>query len=391
MLEISAIDDFLSVTLRLVHEGNESPWPQDRGEEWQEASALAAVRERIEFHGIAVLLHSSSRLLSQWPAHLLTGIADEARLMGLWETTHRIAIARLIDTLASHNIESVLMKGTAVAYSMYDDPAARRRGDSDLLIRPSDLDATRALLLSTGWYRDSDPHGLTYQEGWLFDSAGAFVHSLDLHWEPSDSAVLQRFLRSEDMFATRQELPGLSPCAWRAETPLLLIHETMNQKWHEAYGYWTDQGPIKGARRLIWSMDFNLLTQSMGPDDWHRLMQLCEPHGIGPLIADTLKQASSDLNTSLPADFIQALEQQSQDQAILDYFAARDSFDAFWLNLSQARGIREKWAIIRKRGFPPRAHLHAKYPAHAGWPTPLLQARLLLETAGQLMRRRLSN
>jgi hypothetical protein len=42
---------------------------------------------------------------------------------------------------------------------------------------------------------------------------------------------------------------------------------------------------------------------------------------------------------------------------------------------------------LRARGLPPRGHLVQKYPGQAGWPTALLQGRLLVETAGRALRR----
>lgn len=385
MLETSVIDEFLGASLSRLRTGAATAWPQEH--EWAGKDACDAVWSRLDFHGVALLFHGQDDALSNWPEPLVARIGEEARLMALWEATHRAALAQLIDHLDRARIKSILMKGTAIAYSLYTDPAARRRGDSDLLIQPRDIAAARDILEGAGWYRNADPHGLTHQEGWRFDSAGAFVHALDLHWEPSDRAALQRVLKREDIFATCRPLPRLDKAAYCASTQLTIVHEAINQKWHEVRGYWSGDEKIIGARRLIWSVDFDLLARSLTPADWRELIEFCSDRGIGPLVAAALSKAAKDLGTDLPAVFIEELAGQREDPAIAAYCNASDDFEEFWLNLRHAPGWRERVALLSDRGFPPAGHLRAKYPKQAGWPAAFLQARLLIETAARVIRR----
>lgn len=387
MLTESDIDLFLAASLRDLRAGCEPPWPPQLGAAEDLSETLSRVWARIEFHGIAVLLHGAATKLSGWPMPLIARIGEEARLMGLWEATHRAALARVLDRLAGDGIETVLMKGTAIAYSLYDDPAARRRGDSDLLVRPSDLERTRGMLLQCGWQRHNDPHGLVYQEGWICDVAGHFQHKLDLHWEPSDRAVLQEVLVREAMFATRRPLPRLAKGAWAADPVQTLVHEAINQKWHEVHGYDIDEGRIKDARRLIWSVDFELLAGSLSPDDWKRLVEMCRASGIGPMVAQALRDAAGDLAFALPPVPLSALEAQAENVALAATFDAGDEIGEFWQNLRRTKDWGARAALVLDRGFPPRAHLVSKYPGQAGWPTAALQARFLLDAAWRVARR----
>ena len=391
MVETTAIDGFLGGALRAIRAGQAAGWP-DVGPDadWSGSSALTAIWSRIEYHGIPLLLHQSADLLEQWPDPMRDRIAEEARLIGLWETTHVTALTKLLAAPDAAGIETVLMKGTAIAYALYDEPAARRRGDSDLLIRPADLARARAVFAACGWYRNDDPHGLTHQEGWLCDAAGHFVHALDLHWQPSDRPVLQRVLAAQDLFAHKQPLPRLSPHAFGADAAITLIHETINQKWHEAYGYWAEQGRVKGGRRLIWSVDFDLLVRTMADADWTRLVTLCAERGVGPLVAGALHGAARDLATPLPAPVrgtLDALEAMPVDRDVAAYFATSDALGEFLLDLRTAHSWGDRIAMVRDRAFPPRAHLVEKYPQAAGWPTLALQLRLLGATAGRIVRK----
>ena len=390
MIDTSAIDAFLGRTLRAIRRDETAAWHEpgnaDSGGDWTSREALGAIWSRIEFHGIPALLHEKADRLVGWPAKMLERIAEEARLLGLWEATHARSVGTLVEALDAAGVETVLMKGTALAYSIYAEPSLRRRGDSDLLIRPHDLDRAREVLKACGWRRNVDPHGLVFQEGWVRDT-GHFLHEVDLHWEASDRPVLQRVLPSEDMFVMKRSLPRLCSSAHRADHALTIIHETINQKWHVTHGYWAEEGRVRGSRRLIWSVDFALLAQALDEEGWNRLVELCRQRGVGPLIAEALDGAAADLEVSLPERHLSALHSEALAPEIGSYFEAKDSLSEFWFDLRTAGSWRKRLAMINNRGLPPRSHLVEKYPNQSGWPTVLLQGRLLVETAGRIVRR----
>ncbi len=385
MPDITAIDEFLCASLRHLRAGEPASWPN--GQEWADPGAGEEVWSRLDYHGVAMLFHGPGEALRTWPDALVARVGEEARLMALWEATHRSALSKLVDRLGEAGIESVFLKGTAIAYSLYSDPAARRRGDSDLLIRQADLDRARAILAQEGWYRNEDPHGLTHQEGWLFNSAGAFIHALDLHWASSDRPALQRVMPSEDVFATRRPLPRLGAYAQRCATPLIIIHEALNQKWHEMRGYYQGNEKVTGGRRLVWSVDFDLLATELEPADWDSLVATCDQRGVGPLVAEALRKAADDLGTTLPQAALAALAAQREDPAIAAYSRADNDTEEFWLNLLHAPSWRARGALLIHRGFPPESHLRAKYSHLAGWNYRLLQVRHLFDSAGRALRR----
>lgn len=381
MNDVQPIDDFLASSLRLVRSGQDASWSLAESSTWERTW------DRIEYHGIAFLFNSHRSHLKSWPTPLLERMVEEARLIALWETTHRQALVQIIGALSDAGINTVLMKGTALAYSLHEEPATRRRGDTDLLIKPKDLGKTRKVLQRLGWYRREDPHGLYYQEGWLHDAAGFFIHSIDLHWEPSDRPVLQEILPLSAFFADRRAMPELHPSAFRPDPALMILHATINQKWHALHGYHSESGKLTSPRRLIWSVDLWLLCQGMNDKDWLRLESQCEVQGVGALVAEALRGMELDLHEIAPDAAMARLEACSLGPALANYFANPDSLTQFWIDLRASDSFRKKTSLILVRAFPPREHLLEKYPAAAKWPTVLLQGRLMLETAGRALRK----
>ncbi|MFU7527418.1 nucleotidyltransferase family protein [Qipengyuania sp. ASV99] len=380
MIDPSSVDRFLAATLRNLHGGKAADWSLSPEIDWP------AVWARIEYHGIPFVLHICADQLDNWPPPLLARIAEEARLIALWETTHRDCVRALVSALAATGIDAVMMKGTALAYAFYDEPAARRRGDSDLLVEPAHREAARAILTRLGWYRRDDPHGLYHQEGWLHDAAGFFVHSVDLHWEPSDRPVLHHVLPMEQFFARKVAMPRFGEAAFRPDSATMILHGTINQKWHAQHGYESEKGRLMSPRRLIWSVDFGLLVRSMDETDWQRLTAHCAREGVGELVAEALRGARDDLGTPIPAEVLAQLDRAPMRPDLKAYFSNPDSLAQFRIDLRSTQGLIGKLRLVAARAFPPRSHLIEKYPQARRWPTLLLQARLLVDTARRALR-----
>lgn len=380
MIDPSSVDRFLAATLRNLFGGTSANWSLSAEAEW------SAVWTRIEYHGLPLVLYANVNRLADWPTPLLTRIAEEARLIVLWETTHRDCVRALVTALAAAGIDAVMMKGTALAYAFYDEPAARRRGDTDLLVDPAYREAARAIFTQLGWYRRDDPHGLYHQEGWLHDAAGFFVHSVDLHWEPSDRPVLHTVLPAEHFFTRKLPMPRFGETAFRPDSATMVLHATINQKWHAQHGYESEKGRLMSPRRLIWSVDFDLLVRSMNEADWHNLTAHCEREGVGELVAEALRGAQDDLGTPIPAEALTRLERGPMKPDIKTYFSNPDTLAQFRIDLRSTAGLTGKARLVVARAFPPRGHLVEKYPHAQSWPTLLLQARLLVDTARRALR-----
>jgi len=383
MTETASINAFLALTLRSIR--------ADQPAEWIGAGETSDMAQeiwgRIEYHGIVCLLQARLSLLQAWPRGLLDHIASEARLISLWEATHKAAVSDLMARLVRKNIASVVLKGTALAYWLYDDPSARRRGDTDLLVRPADLARARSILSDNGWRCDDEQHTLNFQEVWRKRYAEHFDHSIDLHWAPSDSPALRELLSESDCFAHSQPLPALHEDARRSDAAFMMVHAAINRKWHSVYGYHAERGKVIGSFRLIWSVDFDLLVRNMHDGDWDRLVRLCETNRAGPLVAEALRSTRDDLETSLPAQHMAALESHALHPDLAQLYAAKDELTAFLIALRSTPDWRNRGRMVAARALAPRTHLAQKYPRQAHWPIFILRARLVVSAVVRIAKR----
>src|SRR2546423_4194437 len=130
------------------------PWAGDvlRGEaaEWPEN--LSAYVGQLEEHAVAPLAY----------ARLLHPALREIALRAAAAELLRLEDLRaLLDGFARHGIPLVIIKGTALAYDIYDAPELRPRADTDLLIDRADVDRARGVFAELGYdgrVLSGDPH-----------------------------------------------------------------------------------------------------------------------------------------------------------------------------------------------------------------------------------------
>lgn len=369
---IEKADQYLAACVRAVLADQEAPpWPAG----FATAEQGETVSLRASFHGIAVLLGQKPATLESWPAPVAEDVRSEMRLTGLWEELHRIQVANVINKLAQSGIASMLLKGTALAYLFYADPAARRRGDSDMLNRPDDLARTRTILEKAGYQRREDPHGLFFQETWLIDCGAQMEHSIDLHWEPNDRPVLQKTLRAGHFWQKPVPVPRLSPHAAAPDPVMMMVHGAFNQAWHLARGYNVDSERVTGGRRLIWAVDYLNLTQRFSDSQWEELAAFCEKHDAAAIVYAAFEGARQDVGLVVPAAIMDRLSRASVGSVTHAYITKPGVVRDFMRDFCAAESSAMRMRLLHGFVFAPRSHLIEKYPRMSHWPTALLQLR----------------
>ena len=109
-----------------------------------------ALCDREELRGL-LFLASHVRCRGGWPAEIRDELAQSARTDTAREMLRREEIASVLSELAASGAPAIVLKGTALAYSVYDAPIARPRLDTDLLIDSAHQDAARGVLERRGY------------------------------------------------------------------------------------------------------------------------------------------------------------------------------------------------------------------------------------------------
>lgn len=317
----------------------------------------------IKYHGIGGLF---SELGSDVPTHVL----GQARAQAMWEMRHRLELLKLLEQFSASGIDHALMKGTALAYSLYSSPHLRSRGDTDILVPRSHLNEARRILNSLGYSLDPSAFGneLTdHQESWIKTTPDRALHTIDLHWAVMNGAALADIFPVEECLACAEDLPALSPSARTLSKAHNLAHACLHRLMHRTAPYLVGDRAYLGADRLIWAVDIRLLCEALTESDRQEVISLAGRHGVAGPILDGVRFA--ELETGLVADpaFLEALTKIDPNPEMDRYFLRLGRRGRAWANL-QASG---NWAQIVRKGFrmalPPLSAIRAQHPNAGIW------------------------
>ena len=143
-------------------------------------------------HDVHSLVHARVVRLERdypWPDDVCDELARVVRAETACEMLRREEIAGSLNALAEVGVRPLVVKGTALAYGVYDTPIARPRLDTDLLIDESHATAVRAVLTNRGYVAPPYCDELFAQFQMEKTDAFGVRHVFDVHWKISTQPV----------------------------------------------------------------------------------------------------------------------------------------------------------------------------------------------------------
>ncbi|MEA2166305.1 MAG: hypothetical protein QOK37_4432 [Thermoanaerobaculia bacterium] len=255
----------LRPALRALLRGERASWPDGATE-----SDAVALLESIELHGIAPLVYARlSSTGESWPLH--AALRDSAIRAAAGEGLRLADLRTLLDAFADRGIRVLIIKGSALAYDVYDAPELRPRGDTDLLIAEEDYDAMRTIMRELGYGSQLTSGDTLAVRQQSFRRGG---HVYDVHWDVTNSAVVRDALPFEELLYRAIAVPRISEYAFAPSHADALLLACLHRVAHH-----------HDNERLIWLYDLHLLRERMSRDEhaafWRRaaerrVVAICE-------------------------------------------------------------------------------------------------------------------
>ena len=336
-----------------------------RGAEPSAAPDAAVLLETARAEGILALCYDRLRRSSTWtsyPETLRTALTRHARQAVAVEMMRAVELRNVLAALAGAGLPVVLLKGAALAYTLYPEPQLRERCDTDLLL-PSRDEAERAwrVLQTLGYERPNAVSGdlITHELGCYKTSHGGLTHALDVHWRLNNATLLAERFTFAELTAAAVPIPALGPQAHGLDSVHALLLACMHRVAHL---------PAGNADRLIWLCDIHLLAQRLTDEQWQRWMMLAEERGLcGPCL-DGLRAAQTEFKTILPDEVLSRLRAGADREGWFDPRLARKRWRLEWLNFRTlpSTGARLRW--LGQYLFPDVDYIRRKYGfRHSLW------------------------
>lgn len=349
------IPPHLSTPLRAALRGEPSDWPDLTNED------IDVLRE----HGVAPLVYAATQL-PQLRADAIRAAATEER--------RRQDLAAVHEALAAHGVDAVVMKGSALAYDVYAAPDLRPRGDTDLLIAPSNIEAMREAMRSAGCGErpsSGDEHGVRQA---IFVRPSGFVY--DVHWAVTNTPLFDALLRFDDVRARAFVLPALAmPVLSHADALLLAcIHRVAHH--HD-------------SDRLIWLADIALLRDRMSRAEHGQFWRMAAEGRVVGICMRSIALAN-DWFSRAPAHMAEEwLESHELARAESSrVFLERDiTHGRVLVTNLRALSWRERMQRLWQLAFPPAEFMRHSFGERRGAALPWLYAYRAMRGIRRLFRR----
>ena len=330
------------------------------------------ILERVDFHGIAGLIYSQPSLTSRMPETLRLALRDRAIIRLIWEKNHARMLERLLPMLVGTGRPPLQFKGTALAYSLYADPAARTRGDTDILVADDTFDSSTRVLRDQGFITPMTSGGeiISIEKTFIFTDTTGLEHHIDLHRKLSNSIVLAKLFTYEELLERSVVLPGLGPAARALGMVDALLIACMHRMVHLGSPYYVNDATYFSADRLIWLYDIHLLASEFSERDWGDFLTLAKQKGLMEIAGNGLGAAQNALMTDIPADVLNKLDQTHQRETPAKYLGAQP-WQQMVMNFFAIHDPGRKIQFLREVAFPPARYMRLQFahirPAWLPW------------------------
>lgn len=276
-------------------------------------------------------------------AHRLAMLAPLAVERGLLE---------LATEFDAGDVEFVVLKGPALAHTVYPDPSWRYFGDLDLLVRAGDWRKASAILESLGYRRGlPEPRGGFDQR---FGKAAEFRREVGIEVDLHRTLVVGPFglwIEPEALFEGTTELPLWNRTIRRLDDTLLQLHACI----HASLGWWPPlRMPVRDVAQVA----------HCARVDWEALAERAARWNLRAVVRHALEIASETLEIGFPAAARQVMAQtasRKEVRALQGYVTDRRNRGGTAIpTLRAIRGVRAKAAFVRALILPNREFLAAR-------------------------------
>lgn len=275
---------------------------------------------------------------------------------------------QLREVLAAFDKEGVrvlILKGPALARSVYPDTALRQGSDIDLLVMPEQMARSRVILEGMGYINQEKRFEVSKdfycEEKFMPGQKLKNKRMIELHWDLHRFSGISQDVGVADLFHNAVKIIS-PPLTFEALHPIdALIHRALNN----AFIHDRDV-------RLSWIYDVVLLARSLAvPDDWDILQKRSIEWRARLAVEHALNLARIWCGLQLPREYgdFSTWPQPSETEtdAWRNATGRHERVSGYFrLHLSDASGFSEKIRFFIHLLFPSREYMKVKYPPSEG-------------------------
>lgn len=322
---------------------------RDAAVSWPD-SITAEEQQLIDVHGMLSIVYERSRLPALREAAMYAAAVEALQLTDLRD---------VLGALEARGVVPLIVKGTALAYSIYASPDLRSRSDTDVLIDADQIDIVRATLLPMGFTErltSGDELGVRQHSFVRTDRFGV-VHAYDVHLAIANPAVVARALTYDGMRARAMALPRVAPEAIAPSLVDSLLYACIHRVVHH-----------HGSDRLIWLYDVHLISGLLSAEERDEFWTMAKERRVVTICKRTIEDAATWFGGSEMASDAPSVDEEPS-AAFLERDRTRGAILADELSVLT---LREKVRRLRQLAFPPAAFMRQSFGVRSNVALPFL-------------------
>lgn len=300
------------------------------------------------------------------PGDLSAGLQRELRQAAAFDAWREQDLTGLLDALASAGIDVLLMKGSALAYQIYDTPHLRVRADTDVLIRRERLEAAERVLAAQGWSRppENDFELAAAQRHYEKPAPASRRVHLDVHWRIANPRTFSEALSFDELSVRAVPVPALGHAARALGAVDALFLACLHRIAHH-----------DDEIDLLWLWDIHLLVSRLSPDEEEAFVALAVRTAMTSVCVRGLELAASAFATqaAAPSAATMALRLRAAGDGLSEpasrFIGGARPIATLRADLAHVSGWRMALRLLGERVVPSRQYMRALYPR---WPRALL-------------------
>lgn len=267
-------------------------------------------------------------------------------------------IAQALDALAGRQVFPILLKGTALAYTVYSSPSTRSRVDTDLLIARDQIAETREVLSHRGYVEATMTGGefvfgqfqMAKVDGWGVE------HVFDIHWRISSQSLFATVLTYDELHAEAIAVPALGSHARVAAPAHALLLACVHPVMHH-----------RNTDRPIWFRDIDLLVRCLSDEELDRFAHLAVHKRMARICAHQLSIAVEQFHSPVPSVVMSLLRSAPSSEPAAIYLRPhRRWHHEFLWNLRNLKGWVDRLRLLREVVFPSAEYMLDAYHLGSG-------------------------
>lgn len=323
--------------------------------DWPALTALAVGE------GVAPLLYHVVRGRGLVPPEVEQTLRHERLRTALRDRLLRAELVTILDALSRQGVDVLLLKGVALAQTVYPAAGLRPMEDQDLLVHAESARVALDILAGLGYRlqgREARPGAdLLYESHVLLRKEGLLDFAVEIHWTLFDSPYYQQRLPLDWFWQTALplQIEGMPARVLGPEAQLL--HLCGHLLLHHA----------TGGARLLWLHDVaEVLVHYRDRIVWDELLRWTQECELVLPVQRVLRQVADEWAAPVPADALARLDALCPSAAELRVMAWRTArqrpvAQRLWSDLVSMSGWRQRIRYAWIQLFPSAAYMRGRY------------------------------